>query len=335
VRIDNFTPFVPMVLACADVGDRLFGVLALKGTFAIVPGQPLVPEAAQAPFVTDDAFHGDPARSSLRRESDLAPFKPRADVHVHAVARAPGGWATPRWQVRVKVGVLEKTLSVCGPRRWVREGSAYRLTDPEACTDVPLVYERSFGGGSVDAWGEPETFHENPSGSGYLREGSAATEPSVWAPQIEAPDAPVTTMGPEGRAEGLGPIARAWMPRRARAGTYDDVWLRERWPSLPRDFDFGFYNSAHPDLIYPGYLRGDEHVELEGVDPHGPLRFSLPAEEVAALVDLRDGSKLPVRLAIDTLVADLLDARVYLTWRTLVPPVDRMRSIEVRMRRTV
>ena len=335
MRLDNHTPFVPMVLAGADVGDRLFGVLALKGTFVIAPEQPLVPEARQAPFVTDDAYYGDPARSSLRWESEIAPFKPRADIHVHGIARAPGGWATPRWRVRVRVGVLDKTLSVCGPRRWVREGGAYRLTDPEACAEVPLCYELAFGGGGVDGWGEPETFHENPAGTGYLREGSTATAPSVRAPQIEAPDAPITVMGPEGRAEGLGPVARAWMPRRGRAGTYDDAWVRERSPALPRDFDFGFYNSAHPDLIYPGHLRGDEQVELEGMHRRGLVRFSLPGYRATAALRTRGGAEIDAPLALDTLSIDVTTGHATLIWRGLTPPPDRVASVAITARREV
>ena len=33
----------------------------------------------------------------------------------------------------------------------------------------------------------------------------------------------------------------------ALAGTYDDSWKQTRWPGLPEDFDFGYWNCAPED----------------------------------------------------------------------------------------
>lgn len=329
--ITNHTPFVPFVFTSVDVRDRMFGVLVVRGTFGIIPRARLDIDPEQTPIVFEDVFYGDATESSLRFESDLAPFKPRTDIHIHAVARAPGGWPLPRWPVRVRVGVLEKILSVCGPRWWVREGSTYRLTDPEACAEVPLRYELAFGGVENDAWAGRETFQENPVGTGYLRPGRSPGEFNVPAPQIEAPDAPITEMSEHGRPEGLGPICRAWLPRRARAGTYDDAWLSQRWPSLPHDFSFSFYNSAHPDLTYPGYLRGNEVVVLEGVHDHGPMEFSLPGCQIVAKVTRNSSGKAKVALVLDTLAIDVPAERAYLTWRAIVPPTTQIQGIELMM----
>lgn len=330
--VRNRTPFVPLVFAGMDVRDRVFGVLVLRGTFEIVPEHPLRPVPAQAPLFLEDVFHGEPARSSLRFESDLVPFKPRADIHVHAVARAPGGWPQPRWDVRVRVGVLEKQLTVCGERRWVREGGAYRLTEPEACAEVPIRYEHAYGGVWRDAWGEAHVAEENPVGVGFVGDGELPAEPAIPAPRIESPVDPIRDLGVRHRPEGLGPVFRAWLPRRGFAGTYDDAWQRDRWPCLPLDFSAAFYNSAHPDLVYPGYLRGGEGVELAGVHPAGPVRFSLPSLRVASIATLRDGADVAAPLKLDTLVVDLPEGLAYLTWRAVLPSPRSIREIDARMR---
>ena len=46
---------------------------------------------------------------------------------------------------------------------------------------------------------------------------------------------------------GLGAVGRWWQPRLALAGTYDDSWKQTRWPGLPEDFDFGYWNCAPED----------------------------------------------------------------------------------------
>jgi hypothetical protein len=91
------------------------------------------------------------------------------------------------------------------------------------------------------------------------------------APQIEPPEAPITALvmaqNPEGDLDaramtevaasyphapvGFGVVGRAWAPRLIRAGTYDQAWLDQRWPNLPKDFDFGYWNEAPEDQQIP------------------------------------------------------------------------------------
>lgn len=326
--VRNYTPFVPLALARVDARGRMLGVVVLRGTFVIVPGEGLRPDPDQAPIVQSDVFHGELGRSSLRWESDLAPFKRRSDIHIDAEARAPGGWAIPRWDVIVRVGKLHKRLTACGPRAWVRDEGRYRLTDPEPVSTVPLRYERAFGGVF-----RGDVYQQNPAGVGYVGEGGMPDEPVVEAPQIESPEDPISDIGRAHEPEGLGPISRAWLPRRALAGTYDEAWKSTRWPELPRDFDARFYNSAHPDLQYPGYLGGGEDVTLEGVDPFGPIGFSLPSYSMGILVRREARAPEPLPLLLDTLHVDVPARRVHLTWR--IPfhgGLEGVREIQIRMR---
>jgi hypothetical protein len=92
---------------------------------------------------------------------------------------------------------------------------------------------------------------------------------------------------------GLGAIGRAWTPRLQRAGTYDNVWLKDRWPYLPRDFDFAYWNAAPDDqqIAWPDADLRFELVNLARVEEtqSGFLRARLPGHRaVAALYFGRD-----------------------------------------------
>src|SRR6185503_6645163 len=168
-------------------------------------------------------------------------------------------------------------------------------------------------------------------GVGSFKKGEQPTEDVVPAPQIEAPDDPIGEIGQVHQPQGFGPICRAWLPRRALAGTPDEAWRTQRWPELPLDFSFDFYNSAHPDLIHPGYLAGDEDVVLEGIDPHGPLRFYLPGRRIDLLVKQMFGAYRKARLVLDTPLIDVPSDRAHITWRTRFEELSAIRAFEIRM----
>jgi hypothetical protein len=327
----NHTPFRPLYFESRDVQGHDFGVVVLRGTFDILPGQPLRPCPRQDPIVEADAWHGEPNASSVSVESDLAPFKPRTDILINAVAHAPGGRPLPDWMVRVKVGELEKALRVTGPRRWVREDGGWRLTEPEEVAAVPMRYENAFGGAWETGWREKKVFDQNPVGLGFVGEESPSYPDEIGAPQIEAPDAPVTELGKEYPPEGLGPIARSWQPRLGLAGTFDEAWRRTRWPALPENFQFAHHNAAHPGLQYPGFVRGDEEVRLEGLSPDGSLLSYLPGYRVGLLLRFEDGSMAVAPALLDTVTLDVPEGRGHLTWRAVFPKVKAIRVIEPRM----
>jgi hypothetical protein len=327
----NYTPFRPLFFDSRDVQGRDFSVLVLKGTFDIISGAVLRPNPRQQPIVEADIWNGEPNYSSIYMESDLAPFKPRADVMVNAIAHAPGGRPLPEWTVRVEVGALQKSLRVTGPRAWINEGGSWKLQDPEPVAEVPLCYENAFGGIWKSNWGEEHIFQENPVGKGYLG-GELPESFDRWpAPQIESLDDPVCELGKRYKPEGFGPIARSWQPRLKCAGTFDEEWQRARWPDLPTDFEFSFYNVGHPDLICPAFLSGDEEVVLDGVLPGGTLRFYLPGYKLGVLLRYKDGSMAVAPVFLDTLFVDVPASRVFLVWRSPILKGKSIRALEPRM----
>lgn len=186
---------------------------------------------------------------------------------------------------------------------------------------------------------------QNPVGTGYLAKWYAdAASVDRWpAPRVEARDAPITAEifermvrgelrpgeVPELSPRGLGAIAKPWLPRRSKAGTFDQAWLDARWPKMPEDHDLAFWNAAHPDMQCDPLLGG-EIVELWNLLPPGDpgasatrdgrtvCRFRLPDPVVAARIRHRDGEGWGVP-RVDTLVIDLEARTVAMVWRLLIP----------------
>ena len=327
----NYTPFPSLDFESANVRGEDFQVFILRGTFHLDDDGPLKPAREQESLVYADQYFGDPGASSVRMESDLAPFKPNTDVHVIADAHAPAGRPARSGVVWVRVGPMEKRLRVTGPRSWERgRVGLWRLSEPEPCLSVPIRYEHAYGG-IWRADDKQDVYEENPVGVGHVRPRSSRLPDRLPAPQLEAVDEPVTTFGRPYRPVGFGPIGRAWQPRLRLAGTYDETWVQGRWPRLPLNFDFAHYNGAHPDLIVPHHLRGDEPIELEGLHPTGTLRSRLPGYHVYLLRRYEDGMILPAPMALDTLVLDVPRRRAYLVWRGQVPLTPPIRLAELRM----
>lgn len=329
--VRNYTPFVPILFPARTPGRHDFWVLALRGTFRVVPDRPLELIRMQEPIVEADIYYGSARDSSLRMENDLAPFKTSTDIHVHAVARSPGRRPSPAWVVSIRVGTLTKTLRVTGPRRWIRGQRAFRLSEPEPCSEVPIRYERAFGGVWTAANGVISVFEDNPVGVGYVPPGEVPDQEFITAAQIESPEDPIRELGHRHCPHGLGPVPRGWLCRRKFAGTYDERWRETRWPEPPEDFDFNFYNSAHPDLIYPSYLKGDEEVALHGLHALDAIKFRLPGYLIAS-VNARAHKLATIEpLMLDTVVIDALEDRAWLTWRGVFMDDRYIESISIRV----
>lgn len=472
----NQTPFSALAYTAIDVQDREYRVVAMAVAYRLEPDPTQagqwslrVIDEESPPLCLADEYFGPVNESSVRRESDLCPFKPKCDILVSGSAHAPGGQAQRRFQVRLVVRradrqaplperpqplnprmpltvaqesawqkeleasrgrilagetLVDKTLNIHGPRflkrrafpvrllqellRWGSLGlldpNPWRLTRAERISQLPLRYEYSYGGqcrinqrDNRHLPGDPAALQDdpgparrvgkqyrltaeelaghpdaaapaarqavahgcceaNPLGQGYARKWylKAARIKQLAAPQIESPQTPFSagsfwrslsdrkTGSPE--PAGLGPVGRAWQPRRARAGTYDENWKSRRWPLLPEDFDFGYWNCAPADQ-QTAYLEGDEHLFLENlVAPDSPgslrdeegntsVRLKLPGHRVFVLARFENGGLYPLRSVIDTLHLELEHPegpRLTCLWRSLVPSALPLAVLEGR-----
>jgi hypothetical protein len=343
-ELRNHTPFPVHYFQTVDPAGQVFHVVVVRVTCNLrrsTADGSLAFADEQTPIVTSDACYGEPGASSVKWESDLAPFKPACDVLlVNATAHAPEGRPLPRWPVAVSVGEWRKQLIATGPRRFERrDDGSYALTSPEAATHVPLRYEFACGGERKhpdpavprevpELWLADE---RNPVGRGFMPKAwlDECRPASVEAPQIELPDPPFAGQSDYPPA-GFGAIGRAWLPRRSLAGTYDLAWREQRWPRLPLDHDYRYWNCAPADQQIP-YPASGERMVLEHLHPKARVEFALPRHRVHCLVRLHSGPMLPKPLNLDTLMLDLADFRLVGVYRTLVSADAGVRVIEVRL----
>ncbi|MBI5520495.1 MAG: DUF2169 domain-containing protein [Desulfovibrio sp.] len=210
--------------------------------------------------------------------------KPHGEVLCAGHACAPGGRPTPAVKVRLRCGRVDKTLNVFGDRYWVRGGDgAWRLSEAKPFATMPLDWQHAFGG--------PE-FKDNPLGKGM----EVKTRPDgvevIPLPNVEG-EPPATPLigAPTDRPApaSFGPLDLMWPARAKKNGTYDDAWVKTRWPALPDDMNYEFFCMAPEDQYLPSHFDGHEVIEVEGMHKDMPVISSrLPHVRVRAFVTRRD-----------------------------------------------
>ena len=168
----NLTPFPAMAFDALDQRDQRFHTAVMRLTFDVRDDGTLTLAPVQTPLVMTDEYHGELNRSSVKQESDLAPYKPHTDVIVIADAHAPNGRASAHFAVMLKINgaptaglsaaaegppILRKVLIIKGAREWRKRHPlsralsmftlpSWRLTAPQPLATLPLRYEYAYGG---------------------------------------------------------------------------------------------------------------------------------------------------------------------------------------------
>jgi hypothetical protein len=331
VELRNHTPFAPFAFKSTNKDGRNFDVVAVKGTYDIVDDRRLKISQEPEAITFSDQYYGAVNVTSVWRAADLAAFKPRADVVVIGTSHAPRGAPSPTWLAEVRLGDVRKTLRVHGPRVWRRRMMAWSLSDPEPCTEVPIKYELAFGG-IFDDGREKHVCEQNPVGAGFTTGRVPSGVDEIVAPRIEDARDPITELGKAYTPAGFGFIGRAWLPRRALAGTYDERWKREKWPLSPDDWDDAFYNAAHPDLTCRGYLSGGEPFSALAMTPSGAASFAVPTEKIDVRFRYRNGQIVRYETNLDTFIVDFRTSKVLTVFRARIPEAGDIRVVEILMR---
>ncbi|MEJ7735643.1 MAG: DUF2169 domain-containing protein, partial [Polyangiaceae bacterium] len=137
--LDNRTEFAvhPQLLADRD-GEKL--LVIVKASFELGPdGTPeLAPEARSRGVRFADFPWDDKKPESIAYPADVCLRKPGTDVIFVAKAYAPGERPVPKFDVRVEVGKLAKSLVVFGRRLWLDGGSG--LTAPSPVVEQDMRY---------------------------------------------------------------------------------------------------------------------------------------------------------------------------------------------------
>lgn len=296
-------------------------VVVVKGTFRIPDGQEAIRlDDEQVPLVTSDVFFGEPGRSAPRYEADFAPRKQRCDVLLHASACAPDGRPVTRARVGVRVGDWSKAFTVVGDRVWVVSAEGITATAPEPYLQMPITYDRAFGG-TDDRAEEPSqhaAFLRNPSGRGFHKHLQREWVDGSPLPNTEESDRPVISPHGDYQPMSFGPIGRHWHPRAGYAGTYDERWLEEHFPFLPPDFDEQYYQAAPADQQIP-FPQGGEEVVLVNLTGNGRTSFVLPAFQAPIHFFPKKGGREDGTLVLDTMLIEPNLQRFTLTWRASRP----------------
>ena len=217
-----------------DPAGRESIVVAVKGTFRLSADKPSQLAEIQVPLVDSDVFTGEPGFSAPLYECDYAAVKPRCDVLLNGSAYAPRGHRARRVTVSLRVGSISKSFDVVGNRNWVGAVLGVVAGSPEPFTSMPVSYDRAFGG--IDkAHPNPAQhryYERNHAGVGFHRYTEREFIDGMPLPNTEESGQPIVDPRGSYRPMAFGPIARAWQPRVKLAGTYDQNWLDNIFPSF-------------------------------------------------------------------------------------------------------
>ncbi|WP_437280978.1 DUF2169 domain-containing protein [Sorangium sp. So ce375] len=307
----NLTPFLFGSKLTSRRPPQPEATLIVRAKFTLRPGAPLsLPEGhpvlAQE-TLRGDLFHDDDhdQTGECLYPSDLADYKPHADVFLLGTCHTPGKARMTECPVRFGVGSWSKILRVVGDRVWMDGLLGPAMSDPVPFDRMPLGDRRSFGG--------PE--HPlNPVGRGHgTRE----------LPNVENADDLLLSRSDRPAPAGFGPLSPNRPDRRARLGKkYGKSYREQRAPYYAEDFDWTYFNAAPPDQWLP-YLRGDEELLFQNLHPDAEVfRSRLPGLRIRAFVNDADRGFREVPMHLDTLLADLDKEALFLTWRGLTEVTD-------------
>ncbi len=126
----------------------------------------------------------------------------------------------------------------------------------------------------------------------------------------------------EGEPVDFGPLNKMGPQRSSKLGTYEDNWLKERWPWYPLDFSWEYYNAAPKNMQVSGYLKGDEPLICTNLHPEIPIyQTQLPGLRVRCFTDrltspdLDETEFAEIKMNLDTLWVDMEAEKLVLVWR--------------------
>jgi uncharacterized protein YjbI with pentapeptide repeats len=217
------------------------------------PDQP-ISEQKLWPFVQEE----------LGKEAvfDMAMPKPKGEVIVWGRCFTPEGKPRPASQVFFQLGPIKKTLYIFGNRYWKRSGMGMIISDPEPFTEMPVIYERAFGGSGFD---------KNPLGRGINPVAMPAGKEAIPLPNIEDPKHLIGSPKDRPEPAGFGPLDFTWPQRSKKLGTYDNKWFRERWPFYPEDMDWTYFDASPEDQQMELFFNGSEKITVGNMHKTKPI----------------------------------------------------------------
>lgn len=329
MELINATRMVAGYTMGLDPSGRESLVVVIKGSFVLPrAGEQVRLHEEQQPLVMADTFTGEPGLSAPVYEVDFAPRKRACDVLLLGSAHAPGGRPATRVEVGLRLGPMLKRFDVVGDRVWHGGLGGISASAPEPFVQMPISYDRAFGGvdQESDDPAEHDAYMANPVGRGFRKQLKNAWVDGKPLPNTERSGEVVSWPSGEYQPMAFGPLGRGWTGRRAHAGTYDQAWLDEVFPFLPRDFDERYFQAAPVDQQVP-IAKAPMEVALANLTPDGLRRFVLPHFEAPVHVFPRRGERENLTAMLDTIVFEPDQERFTMSWRVARPLKKNMFEI--------
>jgi uncharacterized protein YjbI with pentapeptide repeats len=285
----------------------------IKGVFRLLPDADPIPWEKGPGHVSGDIMIEGDKKKGLGYASDFVPYKPNADFSAIGTAYPPAN-ATTHFLATMRVGDNARSVGVIGERHWKHNMLGEEPGVPDQVKATQLAWNNARGG--------PD-YPLNPLGRG--RDGKAM-------PLLEDPMHLVKST-----AEVVPPALFAPYPadspiRHSKIGTYNKEWMESRWPWMPQDFDYSYYNAPDPRQWMKGFLQGDEKLEFENMHPKIPVyKTRLPKLRARCFINQTTNWSLDllpeeafrefreVPLVLDTLWADMDEEKLVLVWRGHTP----------------
>lgn len=279
--------------------EAMLGVVVAKATYRVSPeGEAILDTEAPFPIAKESAVH-----PFGEIPTDMVPWKRGVDVFVLGNACAPGLEPAPTATASVRIGAFSRQATILGDRTFIRMGGGIVISDPRPFTKIPLTLEYAYGG-KAKARGTAIPNGYNPLGKGFILDEAEA--PGTSLPNIEDPDAPLQRWTDQPIPFTFTPVPLASQYRS------DDMLVTDPTTGEVAMHEVSF-NSAHPKLRLAALNAGDE-VEITGMTPNEPLRFTLPCSRLDAHVWLNDRHyAFPLRA--DTLAIFVEDRRFFVVHR--------------------
>lgn len=184
---------------------------------------------------------------------DMGMPKPKGEVLLWGKCFARDGKAVPASQVSFQLGPIRKALYVFGDRHWKKSAIGLTISDPEPFTEMPVVFERAFGGTGFD---------RNPVGKGINKVVIPEGGEMHPLPNIEDPKHLIGSTKDSPQPAGFAPFDFSWPQRAKKLGTYDNKWFLEHWPFYPEDMDWTYFNAAPEDQQMEVFFNGNERFTV-------------------------------------------------------------------------
>lgn len=324
---ENSTGMVAGLAVAADKEARDFCIVVVKGTFRTDAKGRMTPAEEQRPLVYADEHHGDPGTSCIEYECDFALTKQRTDVLVAGKAVAPSGQPVTKLVVGLEVQGHTKEVVVIGPRSWVRFLGSVFPSDAAPFTEMPLTYDRAFGGQDDSRGpGKRGVERRNPVGRGFHPHRPGREVEGSLLPNLYRPQQRLKSLRDKVDPVGFGCVGRGWKPRIDYAGTYDQQWLDEICPFLPADFDERYFQSAPEDQQFP-LFRGGEVIRCLNMATNPVVQYTLPTLKVPVRFRFAD-REVEQEGALDTVILEPHLGLATLVWRARVALSKKLHALQ-------